>query len=804
MNFMKADFLSGMYLSSRASRGAGLCGLVLLLVFAGSVRSDEQGPAADATLPGTERLRLEGDIAEQMIAGTGRFLASELERSISSREARWTRDLSSPAAYDASLEPNRRRLRRMLGISEDRVPCESLEWVASADRPALVGRGAGYEIFVVRWRADEGLHGEGLLLRPTGKQPIASVVAIGDCEQTPEMLVGLMPGLDAETQWIRRLAENGCQVLVPALVDRGMDLSVIAHGERRGRVTHRELLYRSAYQMGRHLIGYEIQKVLAAVDWMTQSTDGVGGRTAVIGYGEGGLLALYAGALDRRIAVVGVSGYFDSRQEVWREPIDRNVFGLLSEFGDAELASMIAPRALIVEACRFPEVHIPAGTDSAPARITTPSLQRVEDELNRARRFVDGLDPKPLMELVISSDGCGVPGTEKFLAAVLQRVASLEKPASDGGPPRRVSAGPDVDARRARQFHEMSDFTQRLVDEGPDTRQKFTAGIDRETEDTSKFLASTQWYRDHLRNEIIGRFEDDLADPNPRTRLAYDEPHFRGYEVVLEVVPEVIFYGVLLLPNDLQPGEKRPVVVCQHGLEGRAQHAIEGDLPSYRDFAARLARRGFIVFAPQHLYRGGDQFRTLQRMANPLGKSLFAIMVMQHEQLLNWLSNLPHVDPQRIGFYGISYGGKSAMRIPALVDRYCLSICSSDYSDWIWRTVSNRFANGYLAHGEYEIFEFNLGSTFNYGDLAALICPRPFMVERFHRHGMVAERILAEFARAELVYENLGIGDRTRIAYFADARSGSEHGVRETFAFLHEQLDWPEREQSESETGPAR
>ena len=30
---------------------------------------------------------------------------------------------------------------------------------------------------------------------------------------------------------------------------------------------HREWIYRQAYQMGRHIIGYEVQKVLAAVDW---------------------------------------------------------------------------------------------------------------------------------------------------------------------------------------------------------------------------------------------------------------------------------------------------------------------------------------------------------------------------------------------------------------------------------------------------------------------------------------------------------------------------------------------------------
>jgi hypothetical protein len=73
-------------------------------------------------------------------------------------------------------------------------------------------------------------------------------------------------------------------------------------------------------------------------------------RIGVMGSGEGGLLALCAAAIDPRIKAACVSGYFDSRQNVWQEPIDRNVFGFLERFGDAELASLIAPRALVVEA----------------------------------------------------------------------------------------------------------------------------------------------------------------------------------------------------------------------------------------------------------------------------------------------------------------------------------------------------------------------------------------------------------------------------------------------------------------------
>ena len=139
-------------------------------------------------------------------------------------------------------------------------------------------------------------------------------------------------------------------------------------------------------------------------------------------------------------------------------------------------------------------------------------------------------------------------------------------------------------------------------------------------------------------------------------------------------------YGILTVPKDLElsGGERRPVVVCQHGLEGRPQDTVgEPGYRSYKAFATRLAERGFVTFSPQNIYIFRDRFRSLQRKSYPLKKTLFSTMVAQHLQITDWLAGLPQVDPQRIAFYGLSYGGKSAMRIPPLVDRYCLSICSA-------------------------------------------------------------------------------------------------------------------------------
>jgi dipeptidyl aminopeptidase/acylaminoacyl peptidase len=88
-------------------------------------------------------------------------------------------------------------------------------------------------------------------------------------------------------------------------------------------------------------------------------------------------------------------------------------------------------------------------------------------------------------------------------------------------------------------------------------------------------------------------------------------------------------------------------------------------------------------------HRGG--FRQLQRLANPIGLTLFSVIAEQHAAMLKWLSALSFVDPARIGFYGLSYGGKAAMRLPALLPHYACSICSADFNDWIGKNASTAF-----------------------------------------------------------------------------------------------------------------
>jgi dienelactone hydrolase len=757
-------------------------------------------------LPGTKALEGTDDLAMKMVAGIDAYLHRELAAAPEKRKALWKPDFSSPEAYAKSVEPNRQRLKKILGIVDERNRFDDIEYVGGPNTLSLVAETDAYKVHAIRWRVFDGVDGEGLLLEPKGKI-IAQVVAIPDADWTPEMLVGLAPGVPKESQLARRLAENGCRVVVPVLIDRKDDFSGSAKFNRWTNQPHREFVYRMAYEMGRHIIGYEVQKVLAVVDWFTKE-----GRTpvGVFGYGEGGLLALDAGALDTRISVTAVSGNVGPRDTVWDEPIYRNVWAQLTEFDDSDVARLIAPRALIVERSKGPVVAGPPRPHdgrggAAPGRLTALNTAPLDDADPRTFATFDRIfksyrvDPdhkaKSLFLPVVTAGAPGEPLTLRTFHSLLATGVAVEAGSKlptdfpDGTTPTDTRAGFDSTVRQKRQFNQLVAFTQKVWRDSESTRDQRFAKVDFSSPE--KYEQSIEPIRQFFHEEVVGKLPDTSLPMNPKTRELYDTPKWKGYEVTLDLYPDVFAYGILLLPKDLKEGEKRPVVVCQHGLEGRPQDVCNPKERTkyYNSFGAQLADLGYIVYAPQNPYIGQDKFRVLQRKANPLKLSLFSFIIRQHERTLDWLATLPNIDDKNVAFYGLSYGGKTAMRVPAILPKYCLSICSGDFNEWIGKNVSVDYRGSYMWSGEYEMPEFDLGMTFNYAEMAYLISPRPFMVERGHDDGVgIDEMVAYEYAKVRYHYAKLKLSERTEIEFFP---GGHEIHGQGTFAFLKKQMGYP-------------
>ncbi|MCE2796107.1 MAG: hypothetical protein LW816_12345 [Planctomyces sp.] len=223
------------------------------------------------------------------------------------RDQLWSPFLLSADTLRLRAEERRGELRRLLGVVDPRVTqVASVAGLASAVGAAgtwgFEGQSGG-GLRRVRWPVLSGVTAEGLLLVPARIR--GAVVLLPDAAWTPEMLCGVSAGAEVSQGVVSRLA--AVDLLVP---------------------------------------------------WLrSELGDGVSGELpiGVGGVGEGGRIALAAAAVDERIRSCWVAGYFQQREGLWQEPLDRNVWRMLTEFGDAEQAGMVAPRRLVLEACRVPE-----------------------------------------------------------------------------------------------------------------------------------------------------------------------------------------------------------------------------------------------------------------------------------------------------------------------------------------------------------------------------------------------------------------------------------------------------------------
>jgi hypothetical protein len=758
-------------------------------------------------LPGTERLTMTGDIARQLLDGAHRFVDAQTAETIKRRTEKFKEITSDEEVFGKWLLQSTFVLSPILGRVSDRVPYRGFELMETTRQSSVLFECDKYRIHEVRWPVIREVYGEGLLILPKGKRTRNySVIVLAGEELS-----------DNRLEFIATLASAGVRVLLPVQIDRGNEHSLTQEGTFKTGLTNREFCYRPAFELGQHLIAYEIEKIIAASEnllWDGSRKKEVE-RVGLIDLGGYGPIGLYAMALGKMLSFGQINLGNSMAVPMDQQPLDQNVFGLINEFGFPEFMSMIRPSTLILsesrEWNRSKVRRTMFGERGGPSPTLNDEYPKTPDGNAKWQKDAEELEEAYFAKHSLARDlaewkanvkeywrGKFAPSVsirstnegpiDQAILDLLGVSAETETTPTDG-----FSYEAYLKSRIGRQVKEIIADTQYLLEEGPYQREQFWHKTEpaRFKHDIKEWEAATKEYRDHFRRKTIGHFDMKKLAAHPRTRQVYDTPAFTGYEVVLDVYPELIAYGILLVPKGIKEGERRPVVVTQHGLEGRPQDVADPSInnPAYNQYGCRLAERGFVVFAPQNLYIFHHRFRHLQRKLNPIGKTLFSVIVPQHEQIVDWLETLPFVDGKRIGFYGLSYGGKSAMRIPALVEKYALSICSADFNDWVWKNASTRSPYSYVNTAEYEIFEFGLGPTFNYAEMAALIAPRPFMVERGHHDGVAPDdRVASEYAKIRLMYSDLGIPDRTEIEFFNGPHT--IHGVG-TFKFLHRHLNWP-------------
>lgn len=252
----------------------------------------------------------------------------------------WNRDYSSIEAFLASVEPNRKRWREVIKPPELTKTGD----LQRRPHPPLAKLDGEWLTLPLG-----GLTSEGLLVIPadaTPEKPVPLVIAQHGLGSHPERTLGVLDEGDHYHCYAGRLVETGFAVLAP------MNLR---SAERRNRI---ERLCRLA---DTSLPGIELIRMQRLLDEVLEDPRIDEDRVGMWGVSLGGTATMFWMPLEPRIKVGVVAAWFnhrrnkmvipDPRYSCFLETREEHAFfdGWLTEFTDSDAASLICPRALLIQ-----------------------------------------------------------------------------------------------------------------------------------------------------------------------------------------------------------------------------------------------------------------------------------------------------------------------------------------------------------------------------------------------------------------------------------------------------------------------
>ena len=674
------------------------------------------------------------------------------------RDALWRPSFSSIHAYESSVQIHREHLRKMLGLI----------WPASgAPAIKLLQTGGGVRIEDVSLPITAGFEAQALLFLPQSNGPKAAVIAVPPASESAEEFAGIAEQ-EQPASWLKVFLARSVAVAIPVMVERTRDHFLC---QEAGGKDRRQILWRAGFIVGRSLVGVDVQQVLAVRRFLASCRGIDPQNIGVFGDRQGGMTALFAAAMDEQFAGVGILDYFQQREDCWKEPVDRLLYGQLGEFGDAELAALVAPRPLIL-------------VTSAGGAIPFASEQA---ESHRAGRFYQALrESERLTSLKVQDDGLEI--TALRLAASLsadraKRIPSIAL---------RIAFG-EVKKSCDEHFVVLYQYLRGL-DRASDRVRKEYWGLDSTPpEDRAQKAAK-------LRTELarlMGVILPEAVPLSPRTALIGETDKFLAYDVLLKAAPGVEVFGQLLVPRSVagHRDKRLPAVVCQHGFNGAPQYVtgvgtdVESQDRYYHRFGERLAERGYVVFAPYMAVT--DRINPIVRMAAGLGMMRTSIELTKLHRVIDFLQSLPFVDSGRIGYYGMSYGGYAATWMVPLEARLQFTIISAYFNVLgLELTDTSLPGHSFWNQPDEDPYTWNTLNRFTDVELIAAMYPRPVCIE-WGLDDPVTPSVWHEQAWKEVeAYATAwGVGDKVEDDDFIGPHT--VHGIQ-TFLFIDRWLR-PER-----------
>jgi len=269
------------------------------------------------------------------------------------------------------------------------------------------------------------------------------------------------------------------------------------------------------------------------------------------------------------------------------------------------------------------------------------------------------------------------------------------------------------------------------------------------------------------------------APMNPRITETVQCDGYQQQRVLIDTEPGVTMPFYVLIPDNLQG--TAPAVLAPHGHASGGKYAVAGiredagvigtiDQHNY-DYGVQAVRRGYVVFCPdargfgerrEWLNEKPEQLlesscRQLAHMGLPLGLTVAGMWTWDLMVLLDYVQTRPESAGQPIGCIGLSGGGLQTMWLAALDERVACAVISGYFygvDDSLLHLSGNCDCN-YIPH---------MWEAADMGDVAALIAPRPLLIETARQDPLNGPRgmanVLEQYAITERAYQLLDVPER--------------------------------------------
>jgi len=228
--------------------------------------------------------------------------------------------------------------------------------------------------------------------------------------------------------------------------------------------------------------------------------------------------------------------------------------------------------------------------------------------------------------------------------------------------------------------------------------------------------------------EILGGKPEIISELNLKRKVVEETANFSIERLLYQTKKDLWATAYLVLPQGVTL--PAPAVLCPpgHGY-GMNQVLFERDRYCvYKRYPLELAKRGFICFVPEHIGFGervgttNDSSHIFYYLAlNLLGESMMGFFLWDLQRALDILMAMSEVDNKRIGCYGLSLGGELTLLLTAIDDRIKCACISGFLSSYASSFLSQAHCGcGYV---------YGLVRDFEHVDIAALIAPRPLLIE---------------------------------------------------------------------------